>query len=131
VIVKKRKRRLNEVDEIVLSLYARGLTTGEISAHFAQIYGASVPGSRGRLVCHGTHLPNTGSGEEGSITTIDRSTDKKPPTTSTTRTTTVMPRTSVSQRCWAVVWGWSTLSAGHCCVERLQAHDAANLPAGR
>jgi transposase-like protein len=30
------------VDEIVLSLYARGLTTGEISAHFEQIYGASV-----------------------------------------------------------------------------------------
>jgi len=26
----------------VLSLYAKGLTTGEISAHFAQIYGASV-----------------------------------------------------------------------------------------
>jgi transposase-like protein len=29
-IVKKRQRRLGEVDEIVLSLYARGLTTGEI-----------------------------------------------------------------------------------------------------
>ena len=41
-IVKKRQRRLNGVDEIVLSLYANGLTTGEISAHFAQIYGASV-----------------------------------------------------------------------------------------
>lgn len=26
----------------MLSLYANGLTTGEISAHFAQIYGASV-----------------------------------------------------------------------------------------
>src|SRR3954454_21153633 len=42
VIVKKRRRRLAEVDEVVLSLSARGLTTGEISAHFAQIYGASV-----------------------------------------------------------------------------------------
>jgi putative transposase len=42
VIVKKRQRRLAEVDEVVLSLSARGLTTGEISAHFAQIYGASV-----------------------------------------------------------------------------------------
>ncbi len=42
VIVKKRQRRLSGVDEIVLSLYAKGLTTGEISAHFAQIYGASV-----------------------------------------------------------------------------------------
>jgi putative transposase len=41
-IVKKRQRRLNGVDEIVLSLYAKGLTTGEISAHFEQIYGASV-----------------------------------------------------------------------------------------
>ena len=41
-IVKKRQRRLTGVDEIVLSLYAKGLTSGEISAHFAEIYGASV-----------------------------------------------------------------------------------------
>jgi transposase-like protein len=41
-IVKKRQRRLTDVDEIVLSLYAKGLTTGEISAHFAEIYGTSV-----------------------------------------------------------------------------------------
>ncbi|EMD22960.1 Mobile element protein [Amycolatopsis azurea DSM 43854] len=41
-IVKKRQRWLTEVDEIVLSLYARGMTTGEISAHFAEIYGSSV-----------------------------------------------------------------------------------------
>lgn len=34
VIVEKRQRRLNDVDEVVLSLYAKGLTTGEISAHF-------------------------------------------------------------------------------------------------
>ena len=40
--MKKRQRRLTGVDEIVLSLYAKGLTTGEISAHFAEIYGASV-----------------------------------------------------------------------------------------
>jgi transposase-like protein len=32
-IVRKRQRRLSGVDEIVLSLYAKGLTTGEISAH--------------------------------------------------------------------------------------------------
>ena len=42
VIVKKRQRRLSDVDAVVLSLYARGLTTGEISAHFAEVYGASV-----------------------------------------------------------------------------------------
>jgi putative transposase len=41
-IVKKRQRRLEGVDQIVLSLYAKGLTTGEISAHFAEIYGAAV-----------------------------------------------------------------------------------------
>jgi putative transposase len=41
-IVKKRQRRLSGVDAVVLSLYAKGLTSGEISAHFAEIYGASV-----------------------------------------------------------------------------------------
>jgi transposase-like protein len=41
-IVRKRQRRLTGVDEIVLSLTAKGLTTGEVSAHFAEIYGASV-----------------------------------------------------------------------------------------
>ena len=41
-IVKKRQRRLTGIDEIVLSLTAKGLTTGEISAHFQDIYGASV-----------------------------------------------------------------------------------------
>ena len=30
------------VDEIVLSLTARGLTTGEIAAHFGEVYGAQV-----------------------------------------------------------------------------------------
>jgi putative transposase len=41
-LVKKRQRRLGDVDAVVLSLYAKGLTTGEISAHFADVYGASV-----------------------------------------------------------------------------------------
>ena len=41
-IVRKRQRRLTGVDQIVLSLSARGLTTGEISAHFAEVYGAAV-----------------------------------------------------------------------------------------
>ena len=42
VIVRKRQRRLNGIDQIVLSLTARGLTTGEIAAHFAEVYGAKV-----------------------------------------------------------------------------------------
>jgi putative transposase len=42
VIVRKRQRRLNGIDQLVLSLTARGLTTGEIAAHFAEVYGAKV-----------------------------------------------------------------------------------------
>ena len=41
-IVRKRQRRLDGIDQIVLSLTARGLTTGEVSAHFAEVYGARV-----------------------------------------------------------------------------------------
>ena len=41
-IVKKRQRRLTGVDEIILSLSSKGLTTGEIVAHFDDVYGASV-----------------------------------------------------------------------------------------
>jgi putative transposase len=41
-VVRKRQRRLDRIDEIVLSLTARGLTTGEVSAHFADIYGVTV-----------------------------------------------------------------------------------------
>ncbi|KQY61116.1 hypothetical protein ASD30_25745 [Nocardioides sp. Root140] len=41
-IVKKRQRRLDRVDQIVLSLTARGLTTGEVAAHIADVYGASI-----------------------------------------------------------------------------------------
>lgn len=41
-IVPKRRRRLDGIDEIVLSLTARGLTTGEVAAHFEQVYGATV-----------------------------------------------------------------------------------------
>jgi len=42
VLVKKRQRRVGGVDEIVLSLSARGLTHGEICAHLGEVYGASV-----------------------------------------------------------------------------------------
>ena len=41
-IVKKRQRRLTGVDEMVLSLSAKGLTHGEISAHLAEVYGAEI-----------------------------------------------------------------------------------------
>jgi putative transposase len=41
-IVAKRQKRLTGVDELVISLSAKGLTTGEISAHLAEVYGAEV-----------------------------------------------------------------------------------------
>jgi putative transposase len=41
-IVKKGQRRAGPVDEIILSLYARGLTTRDIQAHLEEVYGASV-----------------------------------------------------------------------------------------
>jgi putative transposase len=41
-IVRKGQRRAGPVDEIILSLYARGLTTRDIQAHLAEAYGASV-----------------------------------------------------------------------------------------
>jgi putative transposase len=41
-IVRKRQRRLTGVEELVISLTAKGLTTGEVQAHLAEIYGAEV-----------------------------------------------------------------------------------------
>jgi putative transposase len=41
-IVRKRQRRLTGVDDLVVSLVAKGLTTGEVQAHLAEVYGAEV-----------------------------------------------------------------------------------------
>ena len=41
-IVRKRQRRLGGVEDLVVSLVAKGLTTGEVAAHLAEIYGAEV-----------------------------------------------------------------------------------------
>src|SRR6201988_2506064 len=41
-IVAKRQRRLTGVEDMVISLSAKGLTHGEISAHLQEIYGAEV-----------------------------------------------------------------------------------------
>ncbi len=38
----KRQRRLTGVDDLVISLSAKGLTHGEIVAHLAEVYGAEV-----------------------------------------------------------------------------------------
>ena len=41
-MIEPKDKRLEGVDRIVPFLAARGLTSGEISAHFAEVYGASV-----------------------------------------------------------------------------------------
>jgi len=41
-IVPKRARRLGQIDEMILSLYARGLSTGDIEAHLLEVYGAKA-----------------------------------------------------------------------------------------
>jgi transposase-like protein len=42
VIVRKRQRRLSGVDDMVISLVAKGLTTGEVQAHLAEVYGTEL-----------------------------------------------------------------------------------------
>lgn len=42
VIVKKRQRRLSGVEDLVLSLSAKVLTTGETSARLAEVYDAQL-----------------------------------------------------------------------------------------
>ena len=41
-IVAKRQRRLGSIEDIVLSLSARGMTHGDIAAHLADVYGSEV-----------------------------------------------------------------------------------------
>ena len=42
LVVPKHARRLTRFDDAVLSLYAKGLTTGDIANHLADIYGTEV-----------------------------------------------------------------------------------------
>lgn len=41
-IVPKRARRLGNIDEMILSLYSRGMTTADIAAHLREVYGVSA-----------------------------------------------------------------------------------------
>src|SRR5687767_11970390 len=41
-LVPKRKRRLGRTSDMILSLYARGMTTRDIKAHLAEVYGVEV-----------------------------------------------------------------------------------------
>lgn len=41
-IVKKHQRRLGQVDDMILSLYSKGMTTRDIKDHLLEVYGADV-----------------------------------------------------------------------------------------
>lgn len=41
-IVPKRARRLSNIDEAILSLYSRGMTTRDIESHLREVYGVNV-----------------------------------------------------------------------------------------
>lgn len=42
VIVPKRKRRIGQIDDMILSLYSRGMTTRDIQDHLAEVYGVDA-----------------------------------------------------------------------------------------
>jgi putative transposase len=41
-IVPKRRRRVGQIDELVLSCYARGMSTRDIEAHLLEVYGVKA-----------------------------------------------------------------------------------------
>jgi putative transposase len=41
-IVPKHARRLGQIEEMILSLYARGMTTRDIEAHLREVYGVTA-----------------------------------------------------------------------------------------
>jgi putative transposase len=41
-MVPKRSRRIGQLDDMILSLYARGMTTRDIQAHLAEVYGVDA-----------------------------------------------------------------------------------------
>ncbi|GLY71733.1 hypothetical protein Atai01_83520 [Amycolatopsis taiwanensis] len=38
----KRARRIGNIDEMILSLYSRGMTTRDIEAHLREVYGVNA-----------------------------------------------------------------------------------------
>ncbi len=108
-IVKKRQRRLGGVDEIILSLYAKGLTTGEISAHFAEIYGASVSKE---TVSRITDTAEVGAGRSAAALVRDRPRGRDRLTRRVRASATAGRRAKVRRRCRSATAGhrWHPLA---------------------
>jgi putative transposase len=41
-VLPKHARRLGQIDEMILSLYSRGMTTRDIEAHLREVYGVGA-----------------------------------------------------------------------------------------
>lgn len=93
-IVKKRQRRLAGVDELVISLAAKGLTIGEIAAHRQRTSPLDHPleGSTERIR---DHLPRTNRPQH-QLTWQTRYTEKR--TDPKTAASTTCPRIAVTPR---------------------------------
>lgn len=50
-IMPKRARRLGKVEDMILSLYARGMSTRDIGSHLAEIYGTKVSAATISMAC--------------------------------------------------------------------------------
>jgi transposase-like protein len=75
VIVPKNARRLGGFNEAIISLYAKGLTTGQIQAHLHDVYGADI--SRGLVskvtdAVNDEHRSVRGPGLDGDALTTGR-----------------------------------------------------------
>ena len=72
-IVAKRQRRLTGLDDLVISLSAKGLTHGEISAHLAEVFPHFVGGAprRGGVQADHFHDHRPGVGRLGGVFRVD------------------------------------------------------------
>lgn len=60
-IAPKHRRRVGQIDELILSLYARGMTTRDIEAHLLEIYGISAsPALVSSITRLHSHMPPIG-----------------------------------------------------------------------
>ena len=99
-VIAKHSRRLSGFDDAVLSLYAKGMTTGDIANHLADIYGTEVSGD---LVSRVTDAVLEQMGEwqnrpldPRQFPTVVANPDRKDSSCRTGRGTRLQPKRSVS-----------------------------------
>ena len=65
-MLKKNQTSISQdIEEKILSMYAKGMTTGDIEAHIQDIYGISVSGSTVSRIHRQESFPSPGNGGSG------------------------------------------------------------------